>query len=219
MSSVNVENLNGFSFILFNLSNKISTIMEQTTYQDLTFRQKVQHVIKKVAAPIDKLRKRLMNLEIRLSVLLLFTPGILIALDGSVRSSISNYAYSHKSEWFVFLITLAASMFIYNGTAWRKKWYNIVLGIILAGIVLTPHKNMPVTHQVLAVLFFAGSVFVMIYFSSKKQRIFKVLAGLFLSLGISGFYFFNWYSLFWAEWIGIVPICVHFVGESLGKID
>ena len=182
-------------------------------------KEKLKSLVKKIVAPIDKLRKRLMTLEIILSGLLVLTPAILIWLDGSIRSSISNYAYSHKSEWFVFLITLASSMFIYNGTAWKAKWYNIVLGITLAGIVLTPHLEFSITHLIFAILFFAGSVFVMIYFSSKKQRLFKIIAGVFLSIGIAGFYFFNWYSLFWAEWIGILPICIHFIGESLGKVD
>jgi len=182
-------------------------------------KEKLKRIVKTVVTPINELRKRLMTLEIILSALLILTPGILIFLDGSTRSSISNYAYSHKSEWFVFLITLAASMFIYNGTAWKTKWYNIVLGITLAGIVLTPHLEFPTIHLIFAILFFAGSVFVMIYFSSKKQRIYKIIAGVFIAIGMSGYFFFHWYSIFWAEWLGIVPICVHFVGESLGKVD
>lgn len=183
------------------------------------FKEKLKGIAKAIVTPIDELRKRLMTLEIVLSSLLIITPGILIWLDGAIRSSISNYAYSSKSEWFVFLITLAVSMFIYNGTAWKTKWYNIVLGITLAGIVLTPHLEYKTIHLVFAIIFFAGSVFVMIYFSSKKQRLFKIIAGVFLSLGIAGFYVFEWYSLFWAEWIGMLPICIHFIGESLGKID
>lgn len=182
-------------------------------------KERLKSVAKTIFAPIDELRKRLMTLEILLSILLVFTPAILILLDGSIRSSISNYAYSLKSEWFVFLITLAASMFIYNGTAWKTKWYNIILGIALAGIVLTPHLEFEIIHLIFAILFFAGSVFVMIYFSSKQQRFVKIICGLFLLLGIAGYYVFEWYSLFWAEWIGILPICIHFIGESLGKLD
>lgn len=182
-------------------------------------KEKLKSVARTITAPIDELRKRLMTLEILLSLLLIFTPAILIWLDGSIRSSISNYAYSYKSEWFVFLITLAASMFIYNGTAWKTKWYNIVLGITLAGVVLAPHLEFKTLHVIFAVTFFAGSVFVMIYFSCKEQRIFRILCGFFLLFGIAGSYVFNWYSLFWAEWIGMVPICIHFIGESIGKFD
>ncbi|WP_339893264.1 hypothetical protein [uncultured Algibacter sp.] len=182
-------------------------------------KEKLKSITKTIVVPINELRKRLMTLEILLSILIGFTPAILIWLDGSIRISISNYAYSSKSEWFVFLMTLAASMFIYNGTAWKTKWYNIILGITLAGIVLTPHLQFETIHLIFAIIFFAGSVFVMIYFSSKKQRLFKIIAGVFLLVGIAGYYVFNWYSLFWAEWIGMLPICVHFIGESIGKID
>ncbi|MCF7567373.1 hypothetical protein L3X37_03205 [Sabulilitoribacter arenilitoris] len=182
-------------------------------------KDRLKSVVKIIGAPIDELRKRLMTLEISLSILLILTPAVLIWLDGSTRSSISNYAYSSKSEWFVFLITLAASMFIYNGTAWKTKWYNIILGITLAGIVLTPHLEFEIIHLIFATLFFAGSIFVMIYFSSKKQRLVKIICGIVLLIGIAGFYVFEWYSLFWAEWIGMLPICIHFIGESIGKID
>lgn len=182
-------------------------------------KEKLKSIAKTIVAPIDELRKRLMNLEILLSVLLVFTPAILIWLDGSIRRSISNYAYSFNSEWFVFLITLAASMFIYNGTAWKTKWYNIILGISLAGVALTPHLQFKTLHLIFAAIFFAGSVFVMIYFSSKKQRLVKIICGVFLVLGILGHYKFEWYSLFWAEWIGILPICIHFIAESTGEFD
>ena len=182
-------------------------------------KEKLKSVAKTIVAPIEMLRNRLMTLEILLSALLIFTPAILIWLDGSIRISISNYAYSLKSEWFVFLITLASSMFIYNGTAWKTKWYNIVLGIALTGIVLTPHLQYKIIHLIWATTFFAGSVFVMIYFSSKKQRVFKIIASGFLLVGIAGYYVFEWYSLFWAEWIGMLPICVHFIGESIGELD
>ena len=194
-------------------------IIPRVIMQMQQLKERLKSVAKTMVAPIDVLRNRLMNLEILLSILLIFTPAILIFLDGSIRISISNYAYSSKSEWFVFLITLAASMFIYNGTAWRTKWYNIFLGISLAGVVLTPHLEFEIIHLIFAIVFFAGSVFVMIYFSSKKQRLAKIICGVFILLGIAGHFVFKWYSLFWAEWIGMLPISVHFIGESTGEID
>lgn len=182
-------------------------------------KDKLSAMAKTIVAPIDALRNRLMNLEILLSILLIFTPAILIFFDGSIRISISNYAYSDKNEWFVFLITLAASMFIYNGTTWKTKWYNIFLGMSLAGVALTPHLQFEILHLIFAIIFFAGSVFVMIYFSSKKQRLAKIICGVFILFGIAGYYVFDWYSLFWAEWIGMLPICIHFIGESTGELD
>ncbi|WP_146191805.1 DUF7103 family protein [Algibacter marinivivus] len=197
----------------------MKSIVIRVIMQMQQIKETLKSVARTILSPIEELRKRLMTLEISLSILLILTPAILIWLDGSIRSSISNYAYSDRSEWFVFLITLAASMFIYNGTAWKTKWYNIILGITLVGVVLTPHLEFEIIHLIFAILFFAGSVFVMIYFSSKKQRLAKIICGVFILFGIASYYLFEWYSLFWAEWIGMLPICVHFIGESLGKID
>ncbi|WP_271407419.1 DUF7103 family protein, partial [Tenacibaculum soleae] len=77
----------------------------------------------------------------------------------------------------------------------------------------------PFWHYLFAIIFFAGSVFVMIFYSSKKQRIYKVIAGIIVVLAMLGTFLFNWYSLLIAEWIGLLPICVHFIGETLNKID
>lgn len=165
------------------------------------------------------MQKRLTKLEIILSTLLFFIPLILIVCTGEIRTSISNYAYSNLSYLFATLLSIAATMFIFNGTAYNSRWYNIILGCSLIGVALTPHQNLPVLHYFFASLFFLGSVFCMIFFSSKSQRNLKLIAGAIIIIGLIGHFWFKWYSLFWAEWIGILPICIHYIGESLGKID
>lgn len=163
--------------------------------------------------------KRLTKLEVILSVFLVFVPLILIAFTNEVRSSISNYAYSSAEHVFAMLLSIAAAMFIVNGTAYNKKWYNIVLGCALIGVVLTPHLDYPIWHYSFATLFFIGSVFVMIYFSSAKQREIKIIAGAIVICGLLGHFATNTYSLFYAEWIGLLPIAIHFIGESTQKLD
>lgn len=163
--------------------------------------------------------KRITKLEVILSILLVFMPLILIAFTNEVRSSISNYAYSSAEHVFAMLLSIAASMFIVNGTAHRKKWYNIVLGATLIGVIMTPHLDHSLLHYTFAGLFFVGSVFVMIYFSSAKQRLIKTIAGSIIVVALSGHFIFNLYSLFFAEWIGLMPIAIHFIGESINKLD
>ncbi len=168
---------------------------------------------------LQRLTKRLMKLELILSALLLGTPAVLILVSGELRPSISNYQYSTAMQHFTYLLGVASIMFVVNGSIWNKHWYNIVLGVSLTGVIFTPHLEFPTLHNVFAGLFFIGSIFVMIYFSSSKQRIYKVAAGLFITIGLLGHFIANWYTLFFAEWIGILPITVHFIGESIGKID
>lgn len=162
--------------------------------------------------------KRFSNLESILAALLICLPLILVLSSGEFRSSISDYAYSEVSQLFSGLIWFTSSMFIYNGFV-RRKWYNVVLGLSLIAVALTPHLDFPFLHYSSAALFFLGSVFVMIYFSSSKQRIFKVFFGLIIFLSLLIHFLFNLYSLFFAEWIGILPISIHFIGESLNKLD
>ena len=165
------------------------------------------------------MQKRLTKLEIILSTLLLFIPLILILATGEIRPSISNYAYSNLNYLFATLLTLAGTMFIFNGTAYNTRWYNIVLGCSLIGVVLTPHLHLPILHYAFAGVFFVGSIIVMIAFSSKAQRPLKVYFGSLIIIGLLGHFWLNWYSLFWAEWIGMLPITIHYLGESTGKLD
>ena len=164
-----------------------------------------------------KIATRFKKLETIMASFLLFMPLILILISREVRPSISDYAYSKINNIFSGLLWCSAIIFLYNGVL-TKKWYNIVLCVALIGVSATPHLDFPLWHYSFAVLFFIGSVFVMIYFSSAKQRWFKILAGIVILTGLLGSYF-NYYSLFYAEWIGLLPITLHYIAESLNKID
>lgn len=165
------------------------------------------------------IRNRLFNYDKWLVILLTTMPIILMAFDNwNVRTSISNYVYMKHNQVFYFLLIIAASMFGYSGAIWLKN-YNILLGVALAGVALTPHLEYPIIHYVFAIGFFLGSVFVMIYYSSKQQRKFKIIAGILIVIAMLLHFVFKIYSLFWAEWIGIIPIAIHYLGESLNIID
>ena len=168
---------------------------------------------------LKRIHKRLFNYEIWIATMLVLMPLILITFDGgNIRSSVSNYVYMEHNQVYYLILFSAATLFSNNGALWVKN-YNIVLGLLLAGVALTPHLEFPIIHQVLAAVFFAGSVFVMIFYSSKKQRKYKIYAGAFIIVGMLGHFVLGVYSLFYAEWIGIVPIAIHYLGESKGIVD
>lgn len=108
------------------------------------------------------LKKRITNLYTIKAVLLLFMPLILIIVSGEVRPSISDYVYSDSIAVFIMLLTIASTLFVNNGIT-QRKWYNIILGASLLGVALTPHLHYPFLHYLFAIIFFAGSVFVMIF--------------------------------------------------------
>lgn len=169
---------------------------------------------------MEKRIKKLLNISF---VGLLFLPIILAAFDGSIRTSISNYAYSEFSFVFVAFLTFAGAMLVVDGCKddvfSNNKWYSIVLGLSLIGVAVTPHKDYTIIHYTFAAIFFIGSLFVMILYSSAKQRNLKAFFGIIIIVSMLGHFVFEWYSLLYAEWIGIVPIIVNLTGENLGRFD
>jgi hypothetical protein len=59
----------------------------------------------------------------------------------------------------------------------------------------------------------------MVFFSSDRERLIKSFVVVGAMVGLFGGFFLNWYSIFWAEFIGMIPISVHYVLEALDKID
>ena len=167
---------------------------------------------------LSRLQLRIMKFEVIIASMLIFLPLILIFIDGKLRPSISNYYYMDSNHWFVSLLTIASLLFVVNGVVNNKKSHNILLGSFLWLVAMTPHLETPIIHTLSAGIFFLGSVFVMIYYSNKEQRGLMCAFGSLTILGLLGHFILNAYSLFWAEWIGLLPISIHFIGESLGKI-
>jgi hypothetical protein len=145
-------------------------------------------------------------------------PAILFAVHGDVLNSISAYAY-YTPMTFALSLTLAGALFVYDGFVERNRWSNMYVGLSLFGVVLFPYIEFPILHYGFAGIFFLGSIFNMVYFSSKKERLIKCVTGIGTLFGMAGCFIFDWYSIFWAEWIGMTPIAIHFSLENLGKID
>jgi hypothetical membrane protein len=161
------------------------------------------------------MRKSVRILEISLAVLLLFMPLLLRLIDGTWRDSISDYAYSNYSYCYVFLLTLAGTTFVYNGVGYNRHWYNIILGISLYGIALSPHKDYYFIHFASATIFFAGSILAISLSSSILFKTFKYIVSAIIATALILHLQFNLFSLLTAEFIGIIPIATHFIIKSL----
>ncbi len=196
-----------------------------------------------LASTTQKLGRNLVffaKLERLIAALCVLIPLFLIWADGgNIRDSISNYVYMSNGHVFGSLITMAAMLFIVNGavyinaatikeTKWHGRWYNIVLGLALFGVVLLPHEQYPVPHYISAAVFFVGSAVVIAVFNDQQHRkisrFIAFLTILSLAIYLINKYWFiipgtGWMSLFWAEWISMVVIAIHYILESLGEIS
>ncbi len=95
------------------------------------------------------------------------------------------------------------------------KFYNIIFGVSLLGVLLFPHCEFPIPHYVSAIIFFVGSIVLMAFAGNKKFRKTGILLAIIsaASLGLS-FATIPWYTLFIAEWIALIAIAIHYVLEA-----
>ena len=163
---------------------------------------------------------RFARLERSLAALCFFIPLFLIVFDdGQIRPSISSYYDMEQNQIFYVLLTMTAMLFIVNGVVKEKHIYNSVLGAALVGVVLFNNEDFYLLHGVFAFVFFAGNALVILVFSSKKERWFKALLVAGIAVSMVTFWYFDAFTLFWAEWISLSIIAFHYILESLGAID
>jgi len=195
----------------------------------------IQASIRIIKRKLDSLNK----LEIIIAVICIFIPFFLAWADnGHIRDSISDYVYMRNSHIFGLLLTMAAMMFIVNGVVYIKteqlrenkrqgRWYNIILGVSLLGVILFPYKEYGFLHFIFARIFFVGSAFVIALFNDKEHRKMSLMIAIF-SIGSLLIYVVNnhvfvipwteWLTLFWAESISLAVIAIHYILESLGEL-
>lgn len=172
---------------------------------------------------LETLKERFLSfadLERFLAFLCLFIPIILILFDNNnVRGSISAYADMEENQVYVFLLTVAAMMFLVNGTIKHKKWYNIVLGISLMGVVLFHYEEFENAHKIFAAIFFLGSAIVINYYTSKKNKLIAFFFSLTIVFSLFAHFKLDWISLLVAEWIALAIIGIHYILESYNILD
>jgi len=133
------------------------------------------------------------------------------------RPSISAYYDMIENQWFYFPMTVAAMLFIVNGAVKQQHWYNLALGLAVCGVILFNQDDARLLHFVSAVAFFAGNVVVMAFCSQGRTWWFK---GTFI-VGIVGAMIgwqLGWLSLFWAEWVSLTIIAVHYILAATARI-
>ena len=146
----------------------------------------------------------------------LLIPFVLWGVEGEQLKSISAYAY-HSPMTFALSLTMAAQLFINDGIISKNRWYNYIIGLSLFGVVLFPHLDYTIIHYSFAGIFFVGSLFNMIFFAKVRNRFIMTMIVLLTLFGMAGCFIFNWYSIFWAEFIGMIPISLVYVTNKKQK--
>ena len=219
------------------LNEKLSSIAINEQRVKSIFKTWIQQQAEK---PVNRLKrswvskpaagiKRWLMLESLIALVLLLFPLLLIAIDGlpiKDRESISAYYLmgDPKNLWaFYFPLTIAAFMFIVNGVIKHESWYNIFLGVMLAGVILFNHTDFKVIHPVFAIPFFIGN-FIVVFFV--KTGVFnKPVTELLFDLGLCFtaalfliLFCFKIIYLFYLEWASFAMITIHFSLVSYKKM-
>ena len=187
--------------------------------------QGVAPALSQAVAPVAQTARRVIDdiarfakLERVLATVCAFTPALIWWVDpGPLRGSISAYYNMAENQLFYVPLTMAAMLFVTNGVVKEKALYNTYLGFALAGVLLFNRDDFNTLHHVFAVAFFGGNVAVMLL--SKKARSLKLLMAGLIALAMLGFFLFDWFTLFWAEWFSLGVIAVHYVLVSFGKAE
>jgi hypothetical protein len=167
---------------------------------------------------MKKLKTRTDKFVVFTGVFLLLIPAILYLCVGEVQKSISSYVYTCPLV-FSSLLSIGAWTYFSKGFMSTKGRFDMVIGLSLFGVVFTPCDDYFVAHYIFATFFFLGNVFNMIYFSTVEHRKYMIMLGSIVRIGLAGHFIFNWYNLFYAEWIGLLPMTVVFVLEGLGLTE
>lgn len=154
-----------------------------------------------------------------LAAVLSLTPLFLIIFDGGmVRSSISEYYDMDLEQIFYVLLTVAAMLFIVNGVIKKEHSYNTTLGVLLAGVILFNIDDTNLIHNFFAITFFAGNAIVIAFFSKGALRFKGTLLGV-LGAAVVLFLIFDWFDVFWLEWVSLAAIAVHYILDSFDTVQ
>jgi hypothetical protein len=163
---------------------------------------------------------RLAKLERVLAAWCALLPFALVSCDeGPVRESISAYYSMEQAQAFYVPLTVAAMLFVVNGVVKRKRAYNWMLGVALAGVIVLNHDDFPRLHTACAAAFFVGNAVVMVWFSPRKELWFKGLLVAGIAAAMAACFVLQLFSLFVAEWLSFGIIALHYILESWGYIE
>ena len=147
---------------------------------------------------------------------LIIVPALMIVGDGGkIRDSVSAYYNMEQNQLYYVSLTVASMLFIVNGVVKRRHVYNTFLGLFLGGVILFNYRDYEALHFVFATAFFAGNVVAIALFTPKREQWLKILMALGIVVSLLSSLFVEWLNLFWAEWISMAIISLHYLLESM----
>ncbi len=163
---------------------------------------------------------RFATVERALAVLCISIPLWLVLFDeeqDAIRGSISSYYDMTPPQAYYFPLTVAAMLFLFNGIVKTRRFYNVVLGLCLSGVVLFNMDGATaVPHYVFAIGFFGLNAIVILWFSSDVSVTLRNALAVVLLAALVAWIFVDAFTTFWAETVSLVAIAVHFVLDSIG---
>jgi hypothetical protein len=165
--------------------------------------------------------------ERTIAVVCMTIPALLRLADtgqAGFRESISDYVYMSDSYIYGMLLCMAAMLMIFNGAVYFRnenvmglpragKWYNVILGLSLLGVILFPHRQYVVIHYFFGGVFFLGNAVVTALFSYAKDRVVSVVLAVLTVVAI-GLHYVGLWSLLAGEWVSLGVIAAHFIMQS-----
>lgn len=162
--------------------------------------------------------KKIPDLAVIKIILGVLFPYFLILITGELRPSVSDYAYSKYNAFFFVMLGIFGTMIFDGGYINRKNLQDMFIGGSLIGVALTPHLDYTFLHYVFAGIFFILPMITNILFINNKQKFLMIILTSIMLFGMMGHFIFNWYSLFWAESIGFIPIAIRLYLQRRNKI-
>lgn len=163
---------------------------------------------------------RFATVERSLAGLCITIPLWLVLFDeeqDSIRGSISSYFDMTPPQAYYFPLTVAAMLFVFNGIVKTRRFYNVVLGVCLSGVVLFNMDGATaLPHYVFAVGFFGLNAIVILWFSNDVSVTLRNLLIVVLLAALVAWVFIDAFTTFWAETVSLVAIAAHFVLDSIG---
>jgi hypothetical protein len=160
--------------------------------------------------------------EILLAVLLLVAPAVMwgfdTGLDNAPGPSISYFHEEGEPPAFYVPLTMVAMLFLVNGFMsrgdGRGHWYNVALGAALLGLVVFDHDGSTSgLHGAFTIAFFVGNVAAVVLFSEIAWSWLKPLIVVGIVV-VAALWALDQVSTFFAEWLAMGLISVHFILDS-----
>lgn len=177
-----------------------------------SLRQQVHAGSDKIQKGAVKFSRKFLRFERCVAVVCCAIPILLPLIDHKApRETISAYYDMKDAQWFYFLLTVAAMLFLVNAVVREKHWFNYVLGLALAVVILFNCDKWYDTHTTAATVFFAGGALQYLFDWKKEDVTFYIIGAVIIAAALLGWKLLGLYALFVAESVALWVIAVDFL--------